>query len=87
MRNLRCEWSLTYLLFPRDGRGLRCELVITRCDKLRRNILCSVFRPSEYLEKSLHAFFMMKKDSGQHWELEELKKNSTRNVFKRDLLR
>ncbi|CAI9612858.1 unnamed protein product, partial [Staurois parvus] len=47
MSNLRCEWSLTYLLFPRvglrcefvinisfvfkGGRGLRCELVITMC--------------------------------------------------------
>ncbi|CAI9550809.1 unnamed protein product [Staurois parvus] len=29
------------------GRGLRCELVITMCDKFGRNILCSVFCPSE----------------------------------------
>ncbi|CAI9600387.1 unnamed protein product [Staurois parvus] len=27
------------------------------CDKLGRNILCSVFCPSEYLENALHAFF------------------------------
>ncbi|CAI9563040.1 unnamed protein product [Staurois parvus] len=52
-------------------RGLRCELVITMCDKLGRNILCSVFSPFEYLEKALHAFFMMKKGSGQHRELEK----------------
>ncbi|CAI9594023.1 unnamed protein product [Staurois parvus] len=31
------------------------------CDKLGRNILFSVFCPSEYLENALHAFFMMKK--------------------------
>ncbi|CAI9593900.1 unnamed protein product, partial [Staurois parvus] len=30
-KGLRCEWSLTYLLFPRVGEGLRCELVITMC--------------------------------------------------------
>ncbi|CAI9573837.1 unnamed protein product [Staurois parvus] len=42
----------------KGGRDLRCELVITMCDKLGRNILCSVFCPSEYLEISLHAFFM-----------------------------
>ncbi|CAI9586773.1 unnamed protein product [Staurois parvus] len=35
------------------------------CDELGRNILCSVFCPSEHLENSLHAFFMMKKGSGQ----------------------
>ncbi|CAI9606877.1 unnamed protein product [Staurois parvus] len=58
----------------KGGRGLRCELVITMCDKLGRNILCSVFCPSEYLENTLHAFFMMKKGSGQHRELEEFKK-------------
>ncbi|CAI9614555.1 unnamed protein product [Staurois parvus] len=45
----------------KGGRGLRCELVITMCDKLGGNILCSVFCPSEYLENTLHAFFMMKK--------------------------
>ncbi|CAI9580319.1 unnamed protein product, partial [Staurois parvus] len=33
----------------KGGRGLRCELVITMCDKLGRNILCSVFCPFEYL--------------------------------------
>ncbi|CAI9561040.1 unnamed protein product, partial [Staurois parvus] len=49
-------------------------MVITMCDKLGRNILCSVFCPSEHLENALHAFFLMKKGSGQHWELEELKK-------------
>ncbi|CAI9555125.1 unnamed protein product, partial [Staurois parvus] len=54
------------------------------CDKLGRNILCSVFCPSEYLENALHAFFMMKKGSGQHWELEELKKKIA-NASKRDL--
>ncbi|CAI9565274.1 unnamed protein product [Staurois parvus] len=70
----------------KGGRGLRCELVITMCDKLGRNILCSVFCPSEYLENALHAFFMMKKGSGQHRELEELKKNSNANAYKRDLL-
>ncbi|CAI9622319.1 unnamed protein product [Staurois parvus] len=43
-------------------------------DKLGRNILCSVFCPFEYLENALHTFFMMKKGSGQHRELEELKK-------------
>ncbi|CAI9554719.1 unnamed protein product [Staurois parvus] len=31
------------------------------CDKLDRKFLCSVFCPSEYLENSLHAFFIMKK--------------------------
>ncbi|CAI9604693.1 unnamed protein product, partial [Staurois parvus] len=36
--------------FSKGGRGLRCELVITMCDKLGRNILCSVFCPFEYLE-------------------------------------
>ncbi|CAI9593991.1 unnamed protein product [Staurois parvus] len=36
-------------------------------DKLGRNILCSVFCPSEYLEKALHAFFMMK-DSIRNWK-------------------
>ncbi|CAI9558157.1 unnamed protein product [Staurois parvus] len=41
----------------KGGRGLRCELVITMCDKLGRNILCSVFCPSEYLENALHVFF------------------------------
>ncbi|CAI9574487.1 unnamed protein product [Staurois parvus] len=45
----------------KGGRGLRCELVITMCDKHGRNILCSVFCPSEYLENALHAFFIMKK--------------------------
>ncbi|CAI9535619.1 unnamed protein product [Staurois parvus] len=59
----------------KGGRGLRCELVITMCDKLGRNILCSMSCPSEYLENTLHALFMMKKGSGQHWELEEFKKN------------
>ncbi|CAI9607507.1 unnamed protein product [Staurois parvus] len=29
------------------------------CDKLDRNILCSVFCPSENLENALHAFFMI----------------------------
>ncbi|CAI9601668.1 unnamed protein product [Staurois parvus] len=53
--------SLTFLLFPRAGRGLRCELVITMCDKLGGNILCSVFCLSEHLENSLHAFFRIKK--------------------------
>ncbi|CAI9610136.1 unnamed protein product [Staurois parvus] len=56
------------------GRGLRCELVITMCDKLGRNILFSVVCPSEYLKHASHAFFMMKKGCGQHRELEELKK-------------
>ncbi|CAI9618192.1 unnamed protein product [Staurois parvus] len=58
----------------KGGRGLRCELVITICDKLGRNILFSVFCPSECLENALHAFFMMKKGSGQQRDLEELKK-------------
>ncbi|CAI9598194.1 unnamed protein product [Staurois parvus] len=58
----------------KGGRGLRCELVITMCDKLGRNILCSVFCPFEYLENDLNAFFMMKKGSGQHLEMEQLKK-------------
>ncbi|CAI9617520.1 unnamed protein product [Staurois parvus] len=41
--------------------------------------MCSVFCPFEYLENTLHAFFfMMKKCSGQHQELEELKKNFKR---------
>ncbi|CAI9602671.1 unnamed protein product, partial [Staurois parvus] len=61
----------------KGGRGLRCELVITMCDKLGRNILCSVFCPSEHLENALPAFFMMKKGSGQHRELEEIKKIQT----------
>ncbi|CAI9572433.1 unnamed protein product [Staurois parvus] len=65
----------------KGGRGLRCELVITMCEKLGRNILCSVFRPFEYLENALHAFFMMKKCSGQHRELEGLKK-----IFRRKRL-
>ncbi|CAI9593929.1 unnamed protein product, partial [Staurois parvus] len=68
----------------KGGRGLRNELVIAMCDKLGRNILCSVFCPSEHLENSLHAFFMMKKGSGQNWELEELK---NANAYKHDLLR
>ncbi|CAI9624917.1 unnamed protein product [Staurois parvus] len=55
----------------KGGRGLRCELFSTMCDKLGSNILCSVFHPSEHLENSLHVFFMMKKGSGQHWELEK----------------
>ncbi|CAI9540656.1 unnamed protein product [Staurois parvus] len=41
----------------KGGRGLRCELVMTMCDKLGKNILCSVFCPSEYLENTLNAFF------------------------------
>ncbi|CAI9612447.1 unnamed protein product [Staurois parvus] len=45
----------------KGGRGLRCELVITMCDKLGRNILCSVFCPSEHLESAMHAFLRMKK--------------------------
>ncbi|CAI9554365.1 unnamed protein product [Staurois parvus] len=61
-------------LVSKGGKGLRCELVITMCDKLGRNILCLLFCPFEYLENTLHAFFMMKKGSGQHRELEELKK-------------
>ncbi|CAI9573849.1 unnamed protein product [Staurois parvus] len=56
MRNLRCEWSLTYLLFPRVGRGLRCGWSFTMCDKLGRNILCSVFCPSEHLQNSFMHF-------------------------------
>ncbi|CAI9608380.1 unnamed protein product [Staurois parvus] len=68
----------------KGGRGLRCELVITMCDKLGRNILCSVFCPSECLE---NAFFMMKKGSGQQRELEELKKFSDANAHKRNLPR
>ncbi|CAI9544361.1 unnamed protein product [Staurois parvus] len=28
-RGLRCEWSLTYHLFPMGGRGLRCEWSLT----------------------------------------------------------
>ncbi|CAI9549450.1 unnamed protein product [Staurois parvus] len=36
-------------------------MVIKMCDKLGRNILFSVFCPSEYLENALHAFLMMKK--------------------------
>ncbi|CAI9592674.1 unnamed protein product, partial [Staurois parvus] len=71
----------------KGGRGLRCELVITMYDKLGRNILCSVFCPSEHLENTLHSFFTMKKGSGQHWELEELKKNSNANTQKCDLPR
>ncbi|CAI9555745.1 unnamed protein product, partial [Staurois parvus] len=55
------------------------------CDKLGRNILCSVFCSSEYLENSLHAFFIMKKGSGQHRELEELKKISNANDYKHNL--
>ncbi|CAI9537000.1 unnamed protein product, partial [Staurois parvus] len=55
------------------------------CDKLGRNILCSVFCPSEHLENSLHAFFMMKKGPGQQWELDELKKISNANAYKRNL--
>ncbi|CAI9597195.1 unnamed protein product [Staurois parvus] len=43
----------------KGGRGLSCKLVITMCDQLGRNILCSVFCPSEYLENSFHAFSMM----------------------------
>ncbi|CAI9557267.1 unnamed protein product [Staurois parvus] len=44
----------------KGGRGLRC--VVITCDKLDRNILFSVFCPSEYLENTcMHAFFMMKK--------------------------
>ncbi|CAI9606614.1 unnamed protein product [Staurois parvus] len=43
----------------KGGRCLRCELVIKMCDKLGRNILCSVFCPSEHLENALHALFMM----------------------------
>ncbi|CAI9592098.1 unnamed protein product [Staurois parvus] len=68
----------------KGGRGLRCELVITMCEELGRNILCSVFCPSEYLENALYTFFMMKKGSRKHWELEELKKNfqtQTHNPF------
>ncbi|CAI9579420.1 unnamed protein product [Staurois parvus] len=65
----------------KGGRGLRCELVIPMCVKLGRNILCSVFCPSEYLENSLHAFFMMKKGSRQHRELEELQKNFNRKCL------
>ncbi|CAI9559246.1 unnamed protein product [Staurois parvus] len=57
------------------------------CDKFGRNILCSVFCPSEHLEHALHAFFMMKKGSGQHQELEEFKKMSNTNTYKRDLPR
>ncbi|CAI9585606.1 unnamed protein product [Staurois parvus] len=56
-------------------------------DKLGRNILCSVFCPFEYLENALHASFMMKKGSGQHRELEELKKVSNANAYKQDLQR
>ncbi|CAI9608849.1 unnamed protein product [Staurois parvus] len=81
MRNLRCEWSLTSIVF-KGGRDLRCELVITMCDKLGWNMLCSVFCPSEYLENALHAFWMMKKGSGQHRELEEEKKISIANTHK-----
>ncbi|CAI9599792.1 unnamed protein product [Staurois parvus] len=51
------------------------------CDKLGRNILCSVFCPSEYLENALYAFFIMKKGSVQHWELEEVKKNFKRKCL------
>ncbi|CAI9575413.1 unnamed protein product [Staurois parvus] len=60
-------------------------MVITMCDKLGGNILCSVFYPSEYIENALHAFFMMKKGSGQHRELEELKNILVANAYKRDL--
>ncbi|CAI9580691.1 unnamed protein product [Staurois parvus] len=55
------------------------------CDKFGMNILCSVLCPSEYLENALHVFFMMKKGSGQHWELKELKKISHANAYKCDL--
>ncbi|CAI9545400.1 unnamed protein product, partial [Staurois parvus] len=54
-------------------------MVITMCGKIGGNILCSVFCPSEYLENALHSFFMMKKGSGQHWELED----SICSVYKR----
>ncbi|CAI9613938.1 unnamed protein product, partial [Staurois parvus] len=38
--------------------------------------------PFEYRENALHAFFMMKNGSGQHLEMEELKKNSNANAYK-----
>ncbi|CAI9623323.1 unnamed protein product, partial [Staurois parvus] len=60
----------------KGGRGLRCELVITMCDKLGRNILFSM-----YLENALHAFFMMKKGSGAG---RVKKKFSDTNAYKRD---
>ncbi|CAI9564403.1 unnamed protein product, partial [Staurois parvus] len=41
----------------KGGRGLRCELVITMCDKLGRNILCSVFCPFKYLENTHACIF------------------------------
>ncbi|CAI9612201.1 unnamed protein product, partial [Staurois parvus] len=78
---------ITISFVSKGGRGLRCELVITMCDKLGRNILFSVFCPSEYLENALHSFFMMKKGSGQHLEMEELKKISDANAYKHDLQR
>ncbi|CAI9608848.1 unnamed protein product, partial [Staurois parvus] len=43
--------------------------------------------PFKYLENALHAFWMMKKGSGQHRELEEEKKISIANTHKRDLPR
>ncbi|CAI9541007.1 unnamed protein product [Staurois parvus] len=65
----------------KGGRGLRCELVFSMCDKLGRNILCSVFCPFECLENDLHSFFMMKKGTGQNLEMEELKKNFQTGTF------
>ncbi|CAI9547854.1 unnamed protein product, partial [Staurois parvus] len=62
---IRCELLINISFVSKGGRGLRCELVIAVCDQLGRNILCTVFCPSEYLENALHAFFMMKKGSGR----------------------
>ncbi|CAI9579891.1 unnamed protein product [Staurois parvus] len=47
MRNLRCELVINISFVSKGGGGLRCELVITMCDQLGRNILCSVFCPFE----------------------------------------
>ncbi|CAI9565527.1 unnamed protein product, partial [Staurois parvus] len=50
-------------------------------------LTAGVVGPFEYIENALHAFFMMKSGSGQFWELEELKKISDTNAYKRDLPR
>ncbi|CAI9544360.1 unnamed protein product [Staurois parvus] len=51
---------ITISFVSKGGRGLRSELVSTMCDKLGRNILCSVFCPFEYLKNNLHASLMVK---------------------------
>ncbi|CAI9542614.1 unnamed protein product [Staurois parvus] len=58
----------------KGGRDLRCEWSLQCVTSLEGNLVFSVFCPSDRLENTFHAFFMMKKGSGQHRELEELKK-------------